>query len=373
MDILCDLVLLSWNHLEETRPCLESLFATTTVPARLFIVDNGSEPSVREFLRGVKPRGVVREVVLLQNETNEGFPRGMNRGIRASAAPYVCLLNNDLRFTPGWLEELIEVARTNPGVGVVNPESNTFGNHPPSGMGLEAYAQRLRARRGVFTEVGMCIGFCFLIPRELIGRLGGLSEEVERIFFEDEDFSMRVQAAGYRCVVAAASYVWHAEHQTVKRMPERDALFSRNRRWCEERWGRRLRLAWPRFTPLAPDSEELRRWLERLLQWARRRNHVYAYGPMPRGLSAEAAFRSVGLVPHADVHWYPVPARLASWASLAMILKRRKKPFDIIVAPEPGWARLMERLQWAHRAAVIPDSDQARLLDAWSTQSRSFS
>ena len=35
----CDLILSSWNHLEETRPCLESLFRNTDVPARLWIVD----------------------------------------------------------------------------------------------------------------------------------------------------------------------------------------------------------------------------------------------------------------------------------------------------------------------------------------------
>ena len=367
---VCDLVLLSWNHLDETRPCLESLFETTTVPLRLFIVDNGSEPPVREFLRGVKPRGAVQEVVLLQNETNEGFPRGMNRGIRASTAPFVCLLNNDLRFTRGWLEELIAVMRANPDVGIVNPESNTFGARPPAGVGLEEYARGLRARRGAFTEVGMCIGFCLLIRYQLIERIGGLSEEVERIFFEDEDFSMRAQAAGFRCVVAAGSYVWHAEHQTVKRMPERERLFSRNQRWCEERWGRRLRLAWPHFAPLAPGSEELRRWLEQLLRWARRRNHVYAYGPWPKGLTAETAFRSVDLVPHADVHWLPLPRVLAPASSLAMILLRRKKPFDIIVAPEPGWARLVERLQWAHRAAVISDTDEPRLLSTWTAKSR---
>ena len=83
---VCDLVLLSWNHLEETRPCLESLFETTRVPCRLFMVDNGSEPAVRAFLASVKPRKHIQEVVLLQHETNEGFPRGMNRGIRASSS-----------------------------------------------------------------------------------------------------------------------------------------------------------------------------------------------------------------------------------------------------------------------------------------------
>ena len=225
---LCDLVLLSWNHLEETQACLESLLDCTRVPCRLFIVDNGSEENVRTFLSAVKPRGAIQEVAVLQNDTNEGFPRGMNRGIQLSRAPYVCLLNNDLRFTVGWLQEMIEVAKANPSVGVINPKSSTFGDYPARGQSLQDYANTLRAFQGQYVEVGMCIGFCMLMKREVLDRVGGLSEEVERIFFEDEDFSMRAQRAGYHCVVAWGSYVYHAEHRTVRKMPEREALFQRN-------------------------------------------------------------------------------------------------------------------------------------------------
>jgi len=364
---VCDLVLLSWNHLEQTRPCLESLFRTTSVPCRLVIVDNGSEPEVRAFLARVKPQGAIREVVLLQNESNEGFPRGMNRGIRASRAPFVCLLNNDLRFTSRWLDEMLAVARANPEVGVVNPTSNTFGNTPPKGVSLDTHAERLTARRGQYTEVGMCIGFCFLVKREVLDQLGGLSEEVERIFFEDEDFSIRAQRAGFQCVVAQAAYVFHAEHQTVKKMPEREALFARNRRWCHERWGRWVRMAWPRFRPLSPGSDDLRQWLEQLLRWVRRRSHVYVYCSIPPKVTTDELFRSVGLVPHADIRWQPVPPRLARWAATGCILKRQKKRFDIIIAPDERWGRTLNRLRWVHRARVIPATSTEELQAVWET------
>jgi len=368
---VCDLVLLNWNHLEQTQPCLESLFATTDVPSRLFIVDNGSEPTVRAFLKGVTPRGAIQDVVLLQNDTNEGFPRGMNRGMRASSAPFVCLLNNDLRFTNGWLTEMIEAARLHPDVGLVNPASNNFGNVPPAGVPLDAYAERLRPLRGQITEMGMCVAFCMLITRGLIERIGLLSEEVERIFFEDEDYGARAQQAHFRCVVAEAAYVWHAEHQTVRRMPERDALFAKNRRWCNERWGRWVRMAWPRFDPVVPGSDDLRQWLERLVGWARRRTHVYVYCPTPPALTARDLFRSVGLVPHVDVHWHSIPSAVAPWAATGLILKRRKKPFDIITCPEPRWGKLLQRLAWAHRAEVILADDEAGLTQAWKQRSRS--
>ena len=368
---LCDLVLLSWNHVEETRPCLESLFETTRVPCRLFIVDNGSTQEVRAFLAGVKPRKNILEVVLLQNETNEGFPRGMNRGIRASSAPFVCLLNNDLRFTSGWLAEMLEVANAHPPVGVINPTSNTFGNVPPSGMPLDAYAERLRSLRGRFREVGMCIGSCMLIKREVLDRIGALSEEVERIFFEDEDFCMRAQQEGYRCVVAVASYVHHAEHQTVRKMPERERLFTRNQAWCNAKWGKRVRIAWPRFDPPRPGSEELRRWLTRLLGWARRRSYVYVYAPTPRGLTTDALFESVGLARHVDIHWRRIPPALAEWAAAGLILQRRKKRFDIIVTPTPTWGRRISRLGWLHGAAIVPAEDEEQLRIQWQHRSRS--
>jgi len=369
---VCDLVLLSWNHLEETQPCLESLLACTRVPCRLFIVDNGSEQDVRSFLAVVKPRGAIKEVVVLQNETNEGFPRGMNRGIQASTAPYVCLLNNDLRFTIGWLREMIEIAEANPRVGVLNPTSSTFGNHPPKGMTLQAYADSLRAFKGRYVEVGMCIGFCMLITRELIGRIGGLDEEVERIFFEDEDFCMRAQQAGYQCVVSSASYVYHAEHKTVQKMPERETLFARNRTWLRQRWGRRLRLAWPRFAPVRAGSDDLRQWLLQMVEWTRRRVHVYVYAPLPDGMTKDELFRSVGLVPHADVLWRPLPPSLPAWAAAALILKRQKKRFDLIASPSPRWGWWLQRLQPLHGASVVPQQDHESLMQVWKQKSRSL-
>lgn len=361
----CDLILLSWNHLELTQPCLASLVAHTDVPVRLFIVDNGSEPPVRQFLQSFRPQGAITEVVLLQNKTNEGFPRGMNRGLRASQARFTCLLNNDLVFAPHWLSRLLEVAEAHPEIGVVNPASSTFGEFPPPGCSLEAYAQTLEPRRRSYVEVGMCIGFCMLIKREVIERIGVLSEENERFSYEDEDYCMRAHAAGFRCVVARASYVYHAERRTISKIPDHELVFRRSKAWCERRWGRWVRIAWPRFTPIAPGSDELRRWLGRLVAWARRRTYVYVYCPTPFQVTPDELFRSVGLVPHADIHWRPIPQSGARWAAAGLILKRRKKRFDIILAPTAGWGMCLSRLGWLHGATVVPVDDEARLTAHW--------
>lgn len=369
---VCDLVLLSWNHLDELTQCVDSLVATTRAPCRLLIVDNASDVATRQFLSTIKPRNAIIDVVLLQNETNEGFPRGMNRGIHASTAPLVCLLNNDLVFTRGWLEEMVALANSHPDIGVVNPTSNTFGNHPRNSQSLQAHADSLANQRGVYTEVGMCIGFCMLIKRDVLSRVDGLSEDVDRMFFEDEDFSMQAQAAGYRCVVAAGCYVYHKEHTSVRDVPEREALFAKNQRWCQEKWGRRIRIAWPKFAPLIPGSTELRQWLQSLIELARRRVYVYVYAPLARSIDGNALIRSVGSVPHADIQWRTIPRAMARWSAAGLILARQKKPFDLIAAPDDRWAHLMMRLRWIHRADVVLQSNEQELTEQWRRKSRSL-
>ncbi len=367
--ILCDLVLLSWNQLEETKACVQTLFASVHTPCRLLIVDNASEEPVRQYLKTIHPEGFIQDVQLLQNDTNEGFSRGMNRGLRLSQAAFACILNNDLRFADGWLEEMIAIALRNPSAGLINPASNTFGHRPDAGESIESYAARLRANTGTYSEVGMSIGFCLLIKREVIQQIGLLTEEVDCCFFEDEDYSMRAQQAGFRCVVAEGAYVYHTEHASVKKLTFREELFAKNQRWCNRRWGRRIRVAYPRFTALKPGSAELRQWLTRLLSLVRRRAHVYVYCPMPENADVAGLFDSVGLKPHSDIHWHTVPRRMAGLVTCGAIAKRQKKPFDLIVSPEPSWAQWMSGLRWLHRASIVSETNEEQLDALWTQKS----
>ena len=81
----------------------------------------------------------------------------------------------------------------------------------------------------------------------------------------------------------------------------------------------------------------------------------------------ERAFNGVGLVPHADIQWHPIARSFARWAAVGRILKRRKKRFDIIVAPDERWRRALQRLAWWHRARVVPADHTEELQASWNT------
>ncbi len=370
VDRLCDIVLLVWNHLELTRPCIESVLRCTDVPSRLLIVDNGSEEETKAYLRSVCGNNHVT-VEVLTNSTNEGFVGGMNRGMRHSTAPFVCLLNNDTLATPGWLSRMVLAANRFADIGIVNPASNTFGEQPPHGVSIDAYAKLIANQRGRVVEAGQCIGFCMLIKRAVIDSIGCLDDTLDRFFFEDSDYCLRAAKAGFRSAVARESYVWHAEHRSVRTMPDRERIFAANRQRFWARWGKPLRVAMVLDPSVAPDDRRLGEALTEAVALARRNSFVYLIYRDPDRLPAERLFERHGLMQHANVSCLPYPRQIGYQAYAAYrILRRRKKPFDLVLASDGA---MLGRLAMVGRfvgAEAVPSHDAQRLEEVWERRSR---
>jgi len=238
LSVDCDIVLTVYNNIELTRACLDSLDRHFRARDRLIIVDNGSDRPTQEFLKEWKTAHPGTPAEILRLEPNQGFLRAANAGLKRSTGKTVCLLSNDTIVTGGWLERMISLLERSAHLGVVNPMSTTFGLYPQPGQTPEDVAQALAASRsGEFVEAVSCVGFCMLIRRQVIERIGYLDEVFADGYFEDSDFCRRAGKAGFGCAIARDAYVWHREHATFKGT-QREALFARNRAIFEERWGR---------------------------------------------------------------------------------------------------------------------------------------
>jgi hypothetical protein len=94
-------VVLNWNGGEQNLACVRSLLAQGLAPARIVFVDNASSDGSPARVRAEFPG-----LVLLQNERNEGYGHGTNRGIAhalGQGAERVLLVNNDVTFEAGAL------------------------------------------------------------------------------------------------------------------------------------------------------------------------------------------------------------------------------------------------------------------------------
>ena len=338
---VCDLVLLSWNHLECTRPCVESILAHTQVPSHLIIVDQASEEETRSYLQSLQPSPFVR-IEILWNPANVGYPKGMNLGLAKGSAPYVCFLNNDILVPPGWLEEMLRVAESDPTIGAVNPSSNTFNLNPPKGSDWMGFAKNRSKKKDRWIEVEYPEGFCLLGRREILLKVGGFDETTyEQIYFEDADLARKLQTLGLKCVMAEGTYVWHAGGQTMSHRPERLPLFQENERRFFAKWGRVGRQI---FYVVADPSEAL---LMRVGEEARK--EVNRFGKVWIFTNSHALLKN--LPRHLSIRISSFPRWQLPWMALGMALLKKKK-FEFIVTDLSVFRSILKPLRFIHHAEV---------------------
>jgi len=332
----CDIVIPVWNQLELTRDCIDSISKNTAdMDYRIIVVDNASNDETKRYLEGLNSV-LGQRILLVRNENNLGFVKAANQGMRLSDAPYVCLLNNDAVTTNGWLGELIRVAESSSTIGIVNPSSNTMGQKPGKGVPIDEYAQSVKSGPREWEELGSAIGFCMLIKRELIKRIGVFDEIYGMGNFEDTDYCRRAIKEGYLCVRALSSYVYHREGTSFGRDEVFNENFERNRQIYEFRWGKRRWIAYviPSF------DEGMMRLLERdIMPEARKGLWIWCFSD-----------KRVGLPRHSNIiqviyakHFY----LKALWKLLT-----RKKHFSEIFVTNEGFANVLKRLSFIHKAKV---------------------
>ena len=237
----CDIVIPVWNMKELTEQCVNNITCHTKFPYRIIIVDNASNDETRQYLEGLGRRKDIN-VTLIRNEENLVNSKAANQGISASDAEYVCILNNDTLVMNNWLTEMVKVAEKNNKIGIVNPLSN-YGSKRPLGKKWEEIAHKIYEKnKGNHIETAAAIGFCFLIKREVIQKIGVWSEGYSPGYFEDTEYSIRAIKNGYKVAIAKGAYVVHLEHSSFKKTSDFKELFKKNQKLFYDEFGQSKRL-----------------------------------------------------------------------------------------------------------------------------------
>ena len=339
---ICDIIVLVWNNLEYTKPCIESVLKKTTCPSRLLIVDNNSDNLTKLYLQNLKSTEHV-EIKLITNKENLGFVGGNNVGLKASSAPFSCILNNDTLVTKGWLSEMIRVANLREDIGIVNPNSNNFGICLKGSETVDTLSKELlKLEGGGFREIGSTIGFCMLVKRQLIEKIGYLDDFLSGFFFEDTDYSYRAKEIGFICVIAKGAYVHHYEHKSVQKLSDRQKKFDESRQRFYQKWGRPLRIM---AVTSNTDLDFLRDFHLKCLEIARQGNFVdfTSKSQVRNGLSNN--------ISHSDLRTMDFPAQFFNlrclWRSSV-----KKKRYDIIFCPDVKLAEQFNKVRFLNKARV---------------------
>ncbi|PKN92541.1 MAG: hypothetical protein CVU44_15520 [Chloroflexi bacterium HGW-Chloroflexi-6] len=222
-----DIVICIHNALVDVKKCLGSVKEHTDVPYRLILVDDGSAKECKEYLSHFAKE--TPNTILIRNESASGFTKAANQGMRVSKKEYVVLLNSDTIVTPGWIKRMQECGESSKSIGIIGPLSNAASwqsipklmqsdgkwslNPLPADWTPEKMAEavnKFSARK--FPRVALLNGFCLLIKRSVIEKIGYLDEaNFPEGYGEENDYCLRAQDSGFELAVADHAYVYHAK------------------------------------------------------------------------------------------------------------------------------------------------------------------
>lgn len=235
-----------FEDVDATRQCLESLLAQTDVPFawRVIIVNDASPNEDLNDL--LSYYGTVEHFELICNSENFGFSSSINiaLGHRRSDEDVV-LLNSDAFLPAGALLRLRAAAYGSDDIGTVTPLSNNGEqcsfplknqNNIMHGVRDIARWDAAAAAYGALNVVDMPngVGFCLFIKADLVQRLGGLSDDYGRGYYEDVDFCLKVRRLGFRNVCAVGIVVGHWGSRSFR--ADKFALVHRNLARLEARF-----------------------------------------------------------------------------------------------------------------------------------------
>ena len=229
-------VAVTLNHRtpRETARAVESLRQGSPSLAGIIVVDNASGDDSVSLLRDLP------DVRLIVADRNGGFSAGCNLGIREAlrlGAKRVFLLNSDALVSPDTVTLLAEALAADARFGIAGPII-LEGSQPESVQSLGIRYSRTTGRmrhlghgeprvggpRDARVVDGVS-GCAMLIRQEVFAAVGLLAEEYF-FGFEDLDFCLRAQAAGFATVCVGAATAWHEGSVSIGRRSALRAYFA---------------------------------------------------------------------------------------------------------------------------------------------------
>ncbi|MCZ7603308.1 MAG: glycosyltransferase [Melioribacteraceae bacterium] len=238
---LISIIIPTYNKLKYVIEAIASLEKTLEMDYEILIVDDASTEDMIEPFKNNKT------VKVLRNEINSGFSKSVNKGIKAATGKYILLVNNDTVCTKSSIDRMVEIAESKKDYGLVGVISNNASGPQWDRKAkystlnqMHAYAKKTRLEhKGKFYEFPR-IAFLFtLIKREVIEKIGGLDERFSPGYYEDDDFCLRAQLAGFKGVIAEDVFIHHYGSITFKEngTTTQNSVSEINREKFSKKWG----------------------------------------------------------------------------------------------------------------------------------------
>jgi glycosyltransferase involved in cell wall biosynthesis len=189
------------GYLEVT---LESLCdQRSDVPHEVLVVDDGSTDGTPD----VAARFGVRSV---RHSERRSLNAARNTGLREARGELIAFVDDDVLVPPGWLDALAAGAARYPDADAFGgPIRARFEGHAPRACGREDPPITTLDLGAADREAEMVWGANFAVRRSAVERVGEFDESFDRGHGDEEEWLLRLRAAGGRIVYLAEAGLDH--------------------------------------------------------------------------------------------------------------------------------------------------------------------
>ena len=209
-------IIVTYQGRQYVPDCLSSLQAVDYPADRweTVVVDNASADGTVEYIRQKFPHATV-----LVQDTNTGFTGANNRGLQYAldrGFDFAYLLNQDTVVHPGFLRQAVHVAETDARIAAVQSKLLLHGTAKINSWGNAIHFMGFGYAGGngmpdvplTVRDIAYPSGAAVLLRCAVLRRVG-LLDAAMFMYHEDLELGWRLWLAGYRCVVAPLSVVYH--------------------------------------------------------------------------------------------------------------------------------------------------------------------
>ncbi|ODP97426.1 hypothetical protein BGL48_14085 [Salinivibrio sp. SS3] len=238
------------NGLAITRQCVESILRLTSYPHyQIIIVNNQSDcPDTLAWFQRI---GQQSNIEILEYNQPFNFSAINNFAVSHSDGDLVCLLNNDTEVIhSNWLTEMVRQA-SRPEIGCVGAKLLFFDDtiqHAGVILGIwglaghahkhySVYSRGYQRRLACSQNYSAVTAACLLVKRAIYDAVGGLDEKLT-VAFNDVDFCLKVQQAGYTNLWTPRATLYHYESKSrgkedtpAKKAREQQEITLMKQRW----------------------------------------------------------------------------------------------------------------------------------------------